>query len=427
MALILVGAALLHRRALGVPFFADDYLFLEQARGRSLLAALLAPDAIGNFFRPVSRQLFFWVVGHLAGESARAFHAVNLGLFLGVVASLHAVARRLAGGVAAAAAAAFIALHYSADVAVRWASGDQDLLAVLGALAAIALYLGGRRAWAAVALLAALLSKESVILTAAVAAVAGRRPAEPWRATLTRAWPLGLATAIWAALWLITAPRRPALGGSLGFEPLGAAAVLAHLPHVAAGVEWRAGLAMVWSAVPPLLPLAAVAIAVLVASQDGGTGTAARRDAEAAPAVARREGARARDRGRGAIVTGAVWALAAVAPVAAVASIWSAYYYLYALCGVAAMASRGGSGEVMVSLGYLGMGPSPVRVDLPPMPEADLGGPPLEDAVAEATGAALAPMEDLHATATYRRWLARRLGTRAARAAAAAGSTEVDA
>jgi carbon-monoxide dehydrogenase medium subunit len=99
----------------------------------------------------------------------------------------------------------------------------------------------------------------------------------------------------------------------------------------------------------------------------------------------------------------------------------------YALCGVAALASMDGSGDVAVSLGYLGMGPSPVRVDLPPVPEADVGGPPLEDAVAEATGAALAPMEDLHATAAYRRWLAGRLGTRAARAAAAGASGEVDA
>ena len=117
---------------------------------------------------------------------------------------------------------------------------------------------------------------------------------------------------------------------------------------------------MVWSAVPPLLPLAAVAIAVLVASQDGGTGTAARRDAEAAPAVARREGARARDRGRGAIVTGAVWALAAVAPVAAVASIWSAYYYLYALCGVAlvvgALAARGPRWVAVAAVAVLACG-----------------------------------------------------------------------
>ena len=59
LGLILLAATTLHVTALTLPFFADDYLFLDQVRGHSLLQALRAPDPLGNFFRPVSRGLYF--------------------------------------------------------------------------------------------------------------------------------------------------------------------------------------------------------------------------------------------------------------------------------------------------------------------------------------------------------------------------------
>ena len=39
LALVLAGAAALHVSALGAPFFADDYLFLDQVRDRGPVAA----------------------------------------------------------------------------------------------------------------------------------------------------------------------------------------------------------------------------------------------------------------------------------------------------------------------------------------------------------------------------------------------------
>jgi carbon-monoxide dehydrogenase medium subunit len=71
----------------------------------------------------------------------------------------------------------------------------------------------------------------------------------------------------------------------------------------------------------------------------------------------------------------------------------------YALCGVAALASAGG-----VALAYVGMGPVPVRVEV--------AGDDVRPAVRD-----LEPEDDIHATARYRRWLAERLGARAARRA----------
>src|SRR6185503_15758159 len=132
LALILLGATMLHWTALRLPFFADDFLFLQQVRGRSPLNALALPDAIGNFFRPVGRQLYFWILGTLSGESPFAFHLANLVLFLGLIALLFVIVRRMAGTVGAVVASSFVALHYAADVPLRWVSGSQDLLAVCG-------------------------------------------------------------------------------------------------------------------------------------------------------------------------------------------------------------------------------------------------------------------------------------------------------
>src|SRR4029077_17555202 len=95
--IVLVGTAALHLRALRTPFFADDYLFLDQVRDRGPIAALLSHDPIGNFLRPIGRQLHFWVWSHAGGESPVVFHVVNLALFLGAVVLLYQLVRRVSG------------------------------------------------------------------------------------------------------------------------------------------------------------------------------------------------------------------------------------------------------------------------------------------------------------------------------------------
>ena len=318
LALVLLAAAWLQRAALQSPFFADDFLFLDQARNHSLWATLSGRDPIGNFVRPVGRQLHFWLLARASGESAVAFHAVNLALFLGVIALLFLVTRRLAGTVAAAIAAAFVALHYAADVPLLWASGSQDLLALAGALGALALFLSGRRALAALALLAGLLSKETVLFTPLVAALAARRAGEPWRRSLGRAWPLGLPVVVWASLWVAVALRSAETRQAVSWGMGGAAAAFAHLAQVALGLEWRrGGETRIFTLLPPLAPLALALAAVAFAGLE-------QRPAARAPATA----------GVSPIVLGLAWALLGAAPVGAVAPAWSAYYYLFALCGV---------------------------------------------------------------------------------------------
>ncbi len=315
LALLLAAAMAYHWPALRLPFFADDFLFLDAVRGRSLPAALSAPDPIGNFFRPVGRQLHFWAVSRLGGESPRVFHAVNLGLWMLVLALFYGVARRLAGARAALIAVSVLALHYASDVPLRWASGCQDLIAVGGALAALWLFLAGRRWAAAAALLIATLSKEVVLLTPVIAALAGRKDGERWTNTARRAWPLGVPVALWGLLALLAGRGRGVPGAGMPLDPGAPAATLAHLAQVILGLEWRTGsFGPLVTAIPPILPLA-LALAAL---------------AWLVP--------RAEPRGRGApraVVTGVAWALLGAAPIVPVVSTWSAYYYLFALCGVA--------------------------------------------------------------------------------------------
>ena len=76
-----------------------------------------------------------------------------------------------------------------------------------------------------------------------------------------------------------------------------------------------------------------------------------------------------------------------------------------------------------LALAFLGMGPVPLRFDLPPMPREALSNGALEEAVGDLARDRLQPLDDLQASKEYRMWLARRLGARAVRRAA--GAAEV--
>jgi Flp pilus assembly protein TadD len=329
-ALILVAAVVLHAERVPTPFFADDYLFLEQVRYRSIADALTSPDPLGNFLRPIGRQLHFWVWARVGGESPRFFHVVNLGFFLIAIGLLIALARRLHGPRAAIVGGAFLALHYAADVPVGWASGAQDQLAVIGGLATILLYLNRRELLAALALLLALMSKETAVAAAPVAAWIGRGSGEPLPTTLRRAGPMLAALGLWIGIWLGTMGQRRAVGSTLALDPGAVPATIVHLLQTSLGLE--VGLEEMTLRLTPWwwMAIALAGGAVwLIFSSDRGAGHPAAAQVEPRPWWS----------------VGAIWALVAAVPIVAVAHIWSAYYYLFALCGVGlllgAVAARG--------------------------------------------------------------------------------------
>jgi hypothetical protein len=328
LAIVLIAATWLHRGALRAPFFADDYMFLDAVRRSSLGAALAAPDPLGNYFRPVGRQLWFWLIAHPGGASPALAHASGLGLFLIAVTLLFTLVAGAAGPAAGLVAATVLALHGTADVPVLWVSGAQDLIAVTAALAALLLFVR-RHVWpAAVVLLAGLLAKETIALTPLVAvALAPAYGERPGRA-LRRVWPMGVALALWAAAWLVTLPRRPALGAETHLDPRALVTVFIGLVRATFGLEWAAtGEPARYTAsdlAPLLLGLASLGAGLLWLSARFPTGSAAH--------------GRPRAPAQATAVAGLVWALAGALPVAAVMPIWSAYHFLFAMCGCAALA-----------------------------------------------------------------------------------------
>lgn len=328
IALILAGAVWLYLPALDTPFFADDYLFLDQVRGRPFLASLATPDPLSNFYRPVSRQLYFWLIGKATHESPFAFHAGNLSCLLVILVLLFLIVRRLAGVRAGVIATGFLALHYSAEVPIRWACGSQELLAVGWALAAVHFHLRGRRLFAGLAMLLAAFSKEVILITPLVAAAAERRPGESWGPAFRRAWPLGAAVAVWAGIWLLLPHARAQQATEVEFNPAGPLAVLVHLVRVSLGLEWtHGGFGHLPRVGPPWVPLLATLAAVASCWRGGGAGVAGNASAgQRAPASAAR---------RGLLAVATLWALLGTLPIAAVSVLWSAYYYLFAMCGVA--------------------------------------------------------------------------------------------
>jgi hypothetical protein len=315
LGLVLLAVAAVQGGSLTKLFFADDYFFLEQVRGRSLFAALAAPDPLGNFFRPVSRQLYFWTLSRLGGESPVPFHAANLLLFLSSLAVLYLLARRFAGVGAALTATAFVGFHYAADVPLRWASGSQDLLALFLGLSAIYLQCTRRFVPAAIALALGLLSKESVAGAALIALVASHRPGTSWRETTRRSAGLIGVTAVWAVWWILSSSQRAATGQALSLEPSGPFGALAHLLQVSLGLEFRPGGDMIghWTVPAALVGGIAGAIFWLGRERIGGVEDEPR---------------------RWLLRVGIIWSLLGALPVALVAPIWSAYFYLWALAGV---------------------------------------------------------------------------------------------
>jgi hypothetical protein len=325
--LVLAAGVALRFPVLRYTFFADDHLFLDQVRGTSLLTAWSVDDPLRNYWRPLSRQLYFWLVSRL-GESPLVAHVLNAALFLGVVVLVWILGRRLAGERGALVAAGIVALHEAADVPVLWASGSQDLLAILGALGALCLAQRGRLPWASAAFVAGLLSKETVAVTPAIALWMLRERGEAWSASLRRVLPLFLVLIGWFPVWLWMMSGGTREGLRFGVESIPAA--VAHLPQVFLGAQWDATATPPISAgPPPFVPLALILLAVVVVVRSAR--------APAVDSVAQRPAHMRRDGGApaGGVATGLVWAALASLPVAIVVHVWSSYFYLYAVCGLA--------------------------------------------------------------------------------------------
>jgi hypothetical protein len=207
--LALLFAATQYAGVLTVPFVGDDYFSLDKTRDASF-AVVWAPQAlVSHFYRPWSREGHYWVLQRLFGLRVEPYHAVSVGLWAGIMALYFALVRRLTGGRVAALATAAAMTLAGWGVLLVWTQGAEDLWMMLFALACFHAVLRGRMAWAGVAQLLALLSKETAALLPLMVfvlewRVLRRTPGEAAR----RAAPLALVAVVWAAL-------HPLLGGRL--------------------------------------------------------------------------------------------------------------------------------------------------------------------------------------------------------------------
>lgn len=194
------------RGAFGIPFFADDYSFLQladPARVQSLsdVLAFFAPGK-EHFYRPLSTELFYYLI-QLTPWPATVGHGAVFGVYAAGLVLMFSVARRLFSMVASsrkllsdAGALLFAgimtclyAVSFTHVFQLYWLATFQEVLMFTTLLASLLFFLRERYAWALIWYIAALLSKETalmypVVLAALVVLVPGLRQGGQFRQRL---------------------------------------------------------------------------------------------------------------------------------------------------------------------------------------------------------------------------------------------------
>jgi tetratricopeptide (TPR) repeat protein len=251
-----LGLAALYAEPLRTRFLNDDYTFLEEARTRPLPGTLTGTGALGNYYRPFSRQIYFALLSPIAGGHPLVFHLANFALFLTALALLVDLLLVFLPPAGAMAGCLYLAVLPLQRVNLTWVSCSQDLLALTASLAALALFRRGKTAWALFAYAAAVASKEAALpLPLAFAAwEMGVRGSSPRRAG-ARVAPFVLIGIAWG--WLAIAMRtRNAPLPALRVDPEHFLAGYAHMIQSLLGLEHPAGMPRsLLRSPPPILPL----------------------------------------------------------------------------------------------------------------------------------------------------------------------------
>ena len=318
LALLLGLAALawIYWDAIRTPFLNDDYVFLEQARTVALGRSLVDLGALGNYYRPLSRQIYFALLTPIAGGHPLVFHLVNAALFLGSLALVWDLLRAFLPRAGAFAGTLYFALLPLQRVNLMWVSCSQDLLALTGTLGAFALWRRQRMAPALLCFGAALASKEAALPFPLVLIAWDRLQAgPPWPRVLRRAAPFAALALVWVAISMAMRARHPA-AAPLDFSPVAFLAGYVHMVQSMLGLDHLDGLGASLAAHgPALVPLLLLGAATLLVSPAIGTGDPAGRNI--------------------ALGFGAVWMVAFGFVTGPVSYAWSSYYYTLAAVGAA--------------------------------------------------------------------------------------------
>ena len=320
--LLLIGgfAAAEFAHVVRLPFYADDFLFLQKTREATFASLWGLQDLAFHYYRPWSRELQYWLYPRLFGLRELPFHLVALGLWIVILGLYFALARRLMGPLAASISVAGMAALASWSALVIWIAGLQELWMLAFALASLLAFDLRRTGWAIPLFVLALMSKETALVLPAVMLGHARLIQRlPWRAAVVRCAPFGVVAIAWAAF-------HPLLGGGL-WHPVDSTPA----PwHVQPGTTLaRALLSIVnldeaprpsagWAAALGEAAFGIVCVALMVA-----WGRLRRRDATPAPAVS----------SRSILAFGALWVAAGWLPLLQPTVPWIAYYALLGCFG----------------------------------------------------------------------------------------------
>ena len=319
VAVAALGLASLYARPLTTGFLNDDYLFLEQAKQESLVSSLSNLGPLGNYYRPISRQLYFAALAPPAAGRPLLFHLVNFSLFLAALALLADLLAAFLPPPGVAAGLLYFAVLPFQRVNLTWISCSQDLLALVFSLAAIACWRRGRDGWAVAAYALAVFSKESALPLALTLwpqrVEAGARPIA---ARGRRLAPFAGVAFCWAVAALSMRARSPGVAAFLHFTPDSFVAGWVHEIQSLLGLEQPRGIgsSLVRHGPAPLAMLCLAGVAFLLPSP------AARAETEAPHTLP-----------PGAWRFAALWLAAFGLVVGPVASTWSGYYYTLAAVG----------------------------------------------------------------------------------------------
>lgn len=324
VALFLLTLAL-YGRGFAVGFVGDDYTLLDAARRLSLGELLTGRHGIIGYYRPVSRELYFWLWGRVLGFGPLGFHLVNLVTFGFVSLFFYAMLRRWQGARVATIGTLAFAVFPPIGALLSWISCAQDLIVLFWGTLAMLLYRERRYTLAGAAGFLAALSKETGLIVPFALLALEVCAGEPGR---SRRLPSRLAPAFIG----LAAAIAVGVGVRLGWPSGTAVAVWS--PAQALGA-WRIPLDFVSTWVPPStvagvieagkrtpLLLGCVAVLGFLAAPGGGRSTPS---------------ARAVNHPRGAMLFGFLLLVLGLLPVSVIVERWRAYFFGFSALGAGTM------------------------------------------------------------------------------------------
>jgi len=226
--LVLLAVATIYVPTLGIPFLGDDYVFLDKTRLAGFSELWSRSNTNFGWYRPWSREFYFWAVQHVAGASAIAFRTANLLLWTVSLLIFGEVVRRLSDRRTSLVTIAGVASLGLWGAPLLWISGSQDLWMFFFLSLALLCVVSGRHRLAIVPYVGALLSKETAAVFPLLAVGVWWLPQRrSMREIATHLLPLVAMTLVWLILHPILVPRLMYGRGvvSSAEQPIGAWAV----------------------------------------------------------------------------------------------------------------------------------------------------------------------------------------------------------